>query len=91
MMLVMMMMMMRMMIKAEPNKQRGLRRTGERFNDHGGFFVEGEVETAAAAADDDDDERRPDGSDERSGTLVSGFWFGPHPDDGWGYVNALFP
>jgi hypothetical protein len=88
-MMLVMMMMMRMMIKAEPNKQRGLRKTGELFNEHGGFFVEEEVE--AAAADDDDDERRLDGSDERSGTLVSGFWFGPHPDDGWGYVNALFP
>jgi len=86
----MMLVMMMMMIKAEPNKQRGLRKTGELFNEHGGFFVEEEVE-AAAADDDDDDERRLDGSDERSGTLVSGFWFGPHPDDGWGYVNALFP
>ncbi|CAK9226993.1 unnamed protein product [Sphagnum troendelagicum] len=81
---------MMMMIKAEPNKQRGLRKTGELFNEHGGFFVEEEVEAGAAAADDDD-ERRLDGSYERSGTLVSGFWFGPHPDDGWGYVNALFP
>ncbi|KAH9562310.1 hypothetical protein CY35_05G065000 [Sphagnum magellanicum] len=87
----MMLVMMMMMIKAEPNKQRGLRKTGELFNEHGGFFVEEEVEAAAAADDDDDDERRLDGSDERSGNLVSGFWFGPHPDDGWGYVNALFP
>jgi hypothetical protein len=89
--MMLVMMMMRMMIKAEPNEQRGLRKTGELFNEHGGFFVEEEVEAAAAADDDDADERRLDGSDERSGTLVSGFWFGPHPDDGWGYVNALFP